>query len=90
MLAYCITLLVNRAARLHNRLREVIALMLRHLALHTALLRFWRNTRGQDMIEYALIASFITVAAAAVTPSVAASISTIFSQVGSVITLAAS
>jgi len=64
--------------------------MLRRLVLDTDLSRLWRNTSGQDMLEYALIAAFITVAAAAVTPNVAASISTIFSQVGSVITLAAS
>jgi Flp pilus assembly pilin Flp len=64
--------------------------MLRRLVLDTALPRLWQNTRGQDMIEYALLAAFITVAAAAITPNVAASISTIFSQVGSVITLAGS
>jgi pilus assembly protein Flp/PilA len=50
----------------------------------------WRNTRGQDMIEYALLAAFIAVAAAAVTPGVASSISTIFSEVTSVIASAAS
>jgi Flp pilus assembly pilin Flp len=42
------------------------------------------------MLEYALIAAFITVAAAALTPTIGASISTIFSQVGSVIASAAS
>jgi pilus assembly protein Flp/PilA len=43
-----------------------------------------RNTRGQDLIEYALMAGFVAVAAGAVMPGVASSISTIFSQVGSV------
>ena len=64
--------------------------MLRRLGLDGVLVRLWRNTRGQDILEYALIAAFITVAAAAVTPNVAASISTIFSKVGSVVLLAAS
>jgi pilus assembly protein Flp/PilA len=64
--------------------------MLRRLGLDGVLVRLWRNTRGQDILEYALIAAFITVAAAAVTPNVAVSISTIFSKVVSVVLLAAS
>ena len=43
-----------------------------------------KDTRGQDLIEYALMAGFVAVAAGAVMPGVASSISTIFSQVGSV------
>ena len=47
-------------------------------------LRFLRNTHGQDLIEYALMAGFVAVAAGAVMPGIADSISTIFSKVGSV------
>ncbi len=47
-------------------------------------LRFWKDTRGQDLIEYALMAGFVAVAAGAIMPGVATSISTIFSQVASV------
>ena len=46
------------------------------------------NTSGQDLIEYALMAGFVAVAAGAVMPGVADSISTIFSQVGSVLGIA--
>ena len=46
------------------------------------------NTSGQDLIEYALMAGFVAVAAGAVMPGVASSISTIFSQVGSVMAVA--
>jgi Flp pilus assembly pilin Flp len=46
------------------------------------------NTSGQDLIEYALMAGFVAVAAGAVMPGVADSISTIFSQVGSVLSIA--
>ena len=49
-----------------------------------------KDTRGQDLIEYALMAGFVAVAAGAVMPGVASSISTIFSKVASVMTLAAS
>jgi len=43
-----------------------------------------RDTGGQDLIEYALMAGFVAVAAGAVMPGVASSISTIFSKVASV------
>jgi pilus assembly protein Flp/PilA len=51
-------------------------------------LRELTNTSGQDLIEYALMAGFVAVAAGAVMPGVADSISTIFSKVGSVLGLA--
>jgi len=53
-------------------------------------LRIWKDTRGQDLIEYALMAGFVAVAAGAIMPSVASSISTIFSKISSVMTAAAS
>ena len=49
-----------------------------------------RDTRGQDLIEYALMAGFVAVAAGAIMPGVSTSISTILSKVGSVLTTAAS
>ncbi len=53
-------------------------------------LEIWKDTRGQDLIEYALMAGFVAVAAGAIMPNVASSISTIFSQISSVLTTAAS
>ena len=47
------------------------------------------DARGQDMVEYALLAGFIAVAGAALLPSVADSLSQIFSKVGSVTSAAA-
>lgn len=44
---------------------------------------------AQDMVEYALLAGFIAVAAGAALPPIAASISTIFSKMASVTTVAA-
>lgn len=52
--------------------------------------RAWRDRRGQDLIEYALMAGFVAVAAGAIMPGVSSSISTIFSEVSSVMTNAAS
>lgn len=51
--------------------------------------RIWKNTKGQDLIEYALMAGFVAVAAGAIMPGVATSISTIFSEVASTLTQAA-
>ena len=53
-------------------------------------LQVWKDTRGQDLIEYALMAGFVAVAAGAIMPGVASSISTIFSKISSVMTGAAS
>ena len=52
-------------------------------------LKIWKDTRGQDLIEYALMAGFVAVAAGAIMPSVATSISTIFSKISSVLNNAA-
>jgi Flp pilus assembly pilin Flp len=51
--------------------------------------RMWRDQKGQDLIEYALMAGFVAVAAGAIMPGVAVSINTIFSQVNSIMTEAA-
>ena len=51
-------------------------------------LKALRNTEGQDLIEYALMAGFVAVSAGAVMPGVASSISTIFSKVASVLAVA--
>ncbi len=56
----------------------------------SALAHLWRDRRGQDLIEYALMAGFVAVAAGAIMPGVASSISTIFSQISSVLSVAAS
>ena len=53
-------------------------------------LKIWNDNRGQDLIEYALMAGFVAVAAGAIMPGVASSISTIFSKISSVMTAAAS
>ena len=51
--------------------------------------KVWKDTRGQDLIEYALMAGFVAVAAGAIMPGISDSISTIFSKVASVCVAAA-
>ena len=57
--------------------------------IKTLLVKLLRDRKGQDLIEYALMAGFVAVAAGAIMPGVSQSVSTIFSQVASVMTQAA-
>ena len=52
-------------------------------------LKLIKDTKGQDLIEYALMAGFVAVAAGAIMPSVSTNISTIFSKIGSSMSQAA-
>ena len=61
---------------------QIICLVVHH--------RIWKDCRGQDMIEYALLAGFVAVAAGAVSPGIASSINIVFSKVNSVMIIAAS
>jgi Flp pilus assembly pilin Flp len=51
-------------------------------------LKVWKDQRGQDLIEYALMAGFVAVAAGAIMPGVATNLSQIFSKVASVLSAA--
>ena len=52
-------------------------------------LQIWKETKGQDLIEYALMAGFVAVAAGAVMPNVATQITVIFSKCNSLLSDAA-
>ncbi len=69
-------------------MRMTNRLFIRSIALQSRV-KFWLDDRGQDLIEYALMAGFVAVAAGAIMPGVATSISTIFSKVASVMSKSA-
>jgi pilus assembly protein Flp/PilA len=52
-------------------------------------LQILKDTKGQDLIEYALMAGFVAVAAGAIMPGVASSINIVFSKVNSIMIKAA-
>ena len=52
-------------------------------------LRLIHDEEGQDMVEYALLAGFIAVAAGAILPDISDGISTIFSKMQSVVSQSA-
>jgi len=51
-------------------------------------IEIWSETRGQDLIEYALMAAFVATAAGAITPQMMVGVSVMFSRVGSVLSSA--
>lgn len=48
-------------------------------------IRFWQDTQGQDLVEYALTAGLVAVAAVAAMPALAVTINNVFSKVGSIV-----
>ncbi len=59
------------------------------LKIQILIVRLLKDRKGQDMVEYALLAGFIAVAAGALLPPISDSISTIFSRMASVVSAAA-
>jgi pilus assembly protein Flp/PilA len=47
--------------------------------------KLWLNRRGQDLIEYALLAGFVAVSAGLIMPGVAGSMNRVLSKVASVV-----
>ena len=47
--------------------------------------RFWQDTQGQDLVEYALAAGMVAVAAVAVMPTLSTTVSTVFTKIGSIV-----
>jgi pilus assembly protein Flp/PilA len=46
---------------------------------------FWQEEQGQDLVEYALAAGMVAVAAVAAMPALSTTVSTVFSKIGSII-----
>jgi len=46
---------------------------------------FWHDTQGQDLVEYALAAGLVAVAAVAAMPALSTSVNTVFTKIGSII-----
>jgi pilus assembly protein Flp/PilA len=46
---------------------------------------FWNDSRGQDLVEYALAAGLVAVAAVAAMPTLSTTVGAVFSKIGSII-----
>ena len=47
--------------------------------------RFWKDTRAQDLVEYALAAGMVALAAVAAMPQLTNTIQNVFTKIGSLI-----
>jgi pilus assembly protein Flp/PilA len=47
--------------------------------------KFWNDTQGQDLVEYALAAGMVAVAAVAAMPALSTTVNNVFSKIGSII-----
>jgi pilus assembly protein Flp/PilA len=47
--------------------------------------RFWQDTQGQDLVEYALAAGLVAVAAVAAMPALSTTVNNVFAKIGSII-----
>lgn len=48
-------------------------------------LQVWKDTRGQDLVEYALAAGLVAVAAVACMPGLSATVNNVFTKIASII-----
>ena len=46
---------------------------------------FWKDTQGQDLVEYALAAGMVAVAAVAAMPQLSGTVNNVFSKIASII-----
>lgn len=46
---------------------------------------FWADTQGQDLVEYALAAGMVAVAAVAAMPQLSGTVNNVFSKIASII-----
>ncbi len=49
-------------------------------------LQIWKDSKGQDLVEYALAAGMVAVAAVAAMPALSGTINSVFTKIGSIIT----
>ena len=50
-------------------------------------LAIWKDNHGQDLVEYALAAGLVAVAAVACMPALSTTVNTVFSKIGTIINI---
>jgi pilus assembly protein Flp/PilA len=58
---------------------------MKHLQQQFLKLRVWQDTSGQDLVEYALAAGLVAVAAVACMPGLSGTVNTVFTKIGNII-----
>ena len=52
---------------------------------HLLRLKIWKDDKGQDLVEYALAAGMVAVAAVAAMPALSSTVNTVFTKIASII-----
>ena len=52
---------------------------------HILRLKIWKDNHGQDLVEYALAAGMVAVAAVAAMPALSATVNTVFTKIAGII-----
>ena len=58
---------------------------MKNLKMLALKLRVWNDTRGQDLVEYALAAGLVAVAAVACMPGLSGTVNAVFVKIGSIV-----
>ncbi len=53
--------------------------------MQLSLKKFWSDTQGQDLVEYALAAGMVAVAAVAAMPALQATLNNVFTKIASIV-----
>ena len=53
--------------------------------LSAAILKLWNDEQGQDLVEYALAAGLVAVAAVACMPGLSGTVNTVFTKIANII-----
>jgi len=53
--------------------------------LSAAILKMWKDEQGQDLVEYALAAGLVAVAAVACMPGLSGTVNTVFTKIANII-----
>jgi len=60
--------------------------LMKRLQDYVLRIAIWKDTSGQDLVEYALAAGMVAVAAVAAMPGLSATVNNVFNKIGSIVT----
>ena len=58
---------------------------MKRIAQELLKLRVWQETHGQDLVEYALAAGLVAVAAVACMPGLSGTVNNVFTKIGAIV-----
>jgi pilus assembly protein Flp/PilA len=58
---------------------------MKRIAQELLKLRVWQETNGQDLVEYALAAGLVAVAAVACMPGLSGTVNNVFTKIGAIV-----